>query len=70
MIIMNVRRNFGTMHPDWQARANKTGIKGFHVTFQDGHQQDYPHGLVDIPDADIVAHGHVRTAKAIEEDVA
>lgn len=65
---MHARRNFGEMPPTWQDRKNKNQLRGFYVTFQDGHKQEYYHGLVDIPDADIREHGHVKTAKAIEDE--
>lgn len=65
---MHARRNFGTMHHDWEDRGNKTTLKGFKVTFQDGYQKEYHCGLSFIPDADILVHGHVKTAKAIEAE--
>ncbi len=47
---MRVRRNFGTMHPDWQDRQNKKRLTGFTVTFQDGTVQDIHGGLAGISD--------------------
>lgn len=63
---MRVRRNFGTMQPNWQDRANKKRLIGFKVTFQDGFMQNIRGGLASIPDQTIREHGHVRKAKAIE----
>lgn len=63
---MRVRRNFGRMHPDWEARKNKKRLIGFAVTYQDGYQESIRGGLASIPDEVICEHGHVRKAIAIE----
>ncbi len=65
---MRIRRNFGTMHPDWQDRKNKKRLIGFRVTFQDGTTEDIRGGLSTIPDQTIREHGHVMKAKEIGEE--
>ncbi len=66
---MKIRRNFGSMPSSWQDRKNKKRLVGFHVTYQDGTEQDVKGGLSTIPDSDIREHGHVKSAIAIEKDV-
>ncbi len=55
-----------TMHPDWQARGDKTPFIGFNVTFKDGYRAQYK-ALIDIPDSVLKEHGRVQTAKEIKE---
>lgn len=66
--MVHVHRNYGSMNPVWQDRANKKRFIGFKVTFQDGFVQNIRGGLSTIPDQTIREHGHVMTARAIEEE--
>lgn len=63
---MRVRRNFGTMHPDWQDRNPKNkDTHGFRVTFADGTIIEHLGGLATITDEQIREHGRVVKAKEL-----